>query len=66
MWKSRFVPGFIGATAIVLALAACGRQTVAPRPDALWVDAAAPGVNISPYVYGVNHGPWAFMDADML
>ncbi|RME51853.1 MAG: hypothetical protein D6796_00100 [Caldilineae bacterium] len=30
------------------------------------MDAAAPGVNISPYVYGVNHGPWAFMDADML
>ncbi len=49
----------------VFLLPSCGK-TVTPLPDALWVDAASPGGDISPYVYGVNHGPWAFFDSDLL
>ncbi len=63
MWKNnRILWGLI----LALLLTACSPQTVAPRRDALWVDAADPGTLISPYVYGVNHGPWAFMDGDLL
>lgn len=43
------------------------QPTASPTPLAdLVVNAVDPGWSISPYVYGVNHGPWAFVREDQL
>lgn len=58
---------------LVLVMAACsGPQTAIPTPlptpagDQLLVDAGQDLGTISPYVFGANHGPWAFVSADLL
>lgn len=60
-----------GIVLMAVLLAGCGSQeaqpllTPTPHPDSLVVDAAFDLGEISPYVYGVNHGPWAFVTVDV-
>lgn len=49
----------------LVGLSACG-QAALPRPETLWVDLKSSGQPISPYVFGVNHGPWAVLGGDLL
>lgn len=55
--------------ALTVTVAACSSpQAATPTParDQLLVDAGQDLGAISPYVFGANHGPWAFVSADLL
>ncbi len=58
---------------LLLMLTACGApQAVSTAPeltpagDQLLVDAGRELGDINPYVFGANHGPWAFVGADLM
>ncbi len=71
MWKNkRYLLGNILILAVFL-LTSCGGQvanltTPTPLPNVLYVNAGPSLGEVSPLVYGVNHGPWAFMDEKLL
>ena len=44
---------------IVFVFAGCQNAPATPPADVLWVDTTQDLGEISPYVFGGNHGPWA-------
>lgn len=63
---------FFAVSLLFIFTAACGGQdradqpTPTPDPETSVVDPGFVYGEISPYVYGVNHGPWAFVTTKVL
>ncbi len=58
------------ALAAVGIVSACAPENheiveVTPQPGALFVNTLKPLGKINPFVYGANHGPWAFVNLDL-